>query len=250
MPVRVRPRAFQEAFFARNPNARSVMGLFDYLPSIYYYAKDRESRFIKVNTEMLTIYDLKSEEDMLGRTDREFHPPALANAYIAEDQRVMAGRQPLPNQVWLVPQLKGTPRWYVSSKTPLFGPNGGVVGIAGVMYPIDVPESLRAHFQELLPVIRHIDRHYREQISMGAMATLAGLSATHFNRRFRTLLRMAPTEYLLMLRVQEARRLLTTTGNSMAAVAAETGFYDQSHFTRKFRRVTGMTPLAYRRRFR
>lgn len=78
MPAPSRARAFQKAFFARNPNARSVMGLFGYLPSTYFYAKDRDSRFIMVNTEMLIIYDLKTGEEMPGRTDHDFHFPALA----------------------------------------------------------------------------------------------------------------------------------------------------------------------------
>jgi AraC-like DNA-binding protein len=36
----------------------------------------------------------------------------------------------------------------------------------------------------------------------------------------------------------------------MAKIAGEAGFYDQSHFTKRFRKVTGMTPLAYRKQFR
>ena len=100
------------------------------------------------------------------------------------------------------------------------------------------------------PVIKHIDDHFRESISMAEMAGKAGLSSTHFNRRFQALLRMSPKAYVLTFRVQEARRLLVATDGSMATIAVETGFYDQSHFTRNFRRITGMPPLAYRRRYR
>ena len=85
---------------------------------------------------------------------------------------------------------------------------------------------------------------------MEGMAGLAGLSSTHFNRRFRALLKMSPTEYLTKRRVQEAQRLLTVSEESVGEIALATGFYDQSHFTRHFRRVTGMTPLGYRKRFR
>jgi len=242
---------FQEAFFRRNPKARGVMELFEHLPGAYFYAKDEESRYVYVNRAILReVFDLERIEDLLGRTDREFQPPALAEAYLAEDARVMKTRKPIPNQVWLVPQVRGAPRWYVSTKTPLIGPAGEVMGIAGVMYPIATPRDQEIAFRELAAVIRHIDRHFEEKISMEEMARLAGLSSTHFNRRFRALLKMSPSEYLAKRRVQEAQRLLTESEESVGEIAVACGFYDQSHFTRHFRRVTGMTPLGYRKRFR
>ena len=57
-------------------------------------------------------------------------------------------------------------------------------------------------------------------------------------------------EYVLSLRIQEAQRLLSTTDSTIGEIALAIGFYDQSHFTKRFRKLTGMTPLAYRKRFR
>ena len=85
---------------------------------------------------------------------------------------------------------------------------------------------------------------------MADMADMARLSRTQFNFRFRELLRMSPSEYILKLRIEIAQKLLNTTDKSIAEIAAEAGFYDQSHFTKRFRRVTGLTPLAYRKQFR
>lgn len=244
-------RAFQDAFFQLHPTAWEVTRLFEYLPSVFFYAKDATHRYVGVNRRTLTdVFGLEQEEELLGRTDSEFQPPALAEAYHAEDRRVMDGRKPISNQVWLVPHVRGTPRWYVSTKAPLFNPTGDVIGIAGVMYPIETPGDQAAYFQELLPVVRHIERHFTEEVSMQEMAAMANLSATQFNHRFRTILRMSPTVYLLSLRIQQAQRLLTQTSKSIAEIGTEVGFYDQSHFTKRFRRVTGMTPLAYRTRFR
>ncbi|MEM9481186.1 MAG: AraC family transcriptional regulator [Verrucomicrobiota bacterium] len=244
------PLGFQEAFFEQNPNARSVMGLFEFLPEVHFYSKDTKSRFVKVNQAFLERHGVTREEEVLGKSDRDFHPPAMAEAYIAEDQRVMKGGVPIPNQVWLVMLRRGTPAWFVSSKTPMFGPGGEVIGIAGAMYPIARPQDQEVYFRELAPVMRYIEAHFTEQISMEEMAKLAGLSSTHFNRRFRGLLRMAPTDFLKSLRVQEAQRLLAYTQDSMGEVALASGFYDQSHFTKRFKQVTGLTPLAYRKKFR
>jgi len=250
MPTHADQVVLQTDFFAKHPDALSVMGLFDYLPNARFYAKNHESRFIRVNHAFLEPHGAKHERDMLGRTDRDFHPPALAEAYIAEDQRVITGAKPIPNQVWLVPHYRGTPQWYVSSKTPLFDAAGDVIGLAGVMYPIDTPRDQHQYFRELAPVIQHIDVHFAEPISMEDMAELADLSATHFNRRFRELLRMSPTQYLHTLRIQQAQRKLTETNDSVSDIALSMGYFDQSHFTKRFRRTTGMTPKAYRRRFR
>ena len=250
LPASPDAAAFQREFFARCPQAESLMRLFDALPQTYFFAKDRESRFVAVNHMFLDNHGLDHEAQALGKSDRDFHPPLLAEAYIAEDRRVMHSRRPLPGQVWAVLHRRTAPRWYVCTKTPLFGPDDAVLGIAGAMYRIDDPKLLAGYFGELLPVVRHVEAHYAEPVSMTAMAKLAGLSATHFNRRFRHLLRMTPTHYVRTIRVQHARGLLTTTDKPLAEIAVLTGFTDQSHFTKRFRETTGLTPDAYRRRFR
>lgn len=249
--ARQQAKAFRHTFFQLHPSARDVVGLFEHLPSVYFYAKDASHRYVSANRPtLMDVFGLEDEEDLLGRTDSEFQPPALAEAYHAEDRRVMQGGQPIPNQIWLVPHVRGTPSWYVSSKTPLFRPDGKVIGIAGVMYRIETPDEKATYFKELQPVINYIDSHFTREVSMKEMAAKANLSTTQFNHRFRTILRMSPTEYLLSLRVQHAQRLLTGTSKSIVEIGAAVGFYDQSHFTKRFRRVTGLTPLAYRTRFR
>lgn len=242
-------QAFQAAFFQRHPCAESVMALFDALPNTAFYAKDTESRFIRMNELCRQINGIAREEDALGKTDRDFSPPAMAEAYLAEDRRVMTEGQPVLGQIWLVFHLRRLPHWYVSTKVPLFDPRGKLIGLAGAMYGIAQPDDRARYFRELYPVVTHIEAHFAENISMAAMADLAGLSSTHFNRRFQQLLRMTPTTYLRAVRIQFARRRLSTTQETLASIAAETGFTDQSHFTRCFHQTTGMTPAGYRRRF-
>ncbi|MCC9606198.1 AraC family transcriptional regulator [Blastopirellula sp. JC732] len=243
------PTAFKAAFFARNPMAESVISLFKYLPQTYFYAKDTESRFVTVNRQFLENHGLDDETQALGKSDYDFHPPLLAEAYISEDRRVMASRQPLPGQVWQVLYRRTMPRWYVCTKAPLFDASGEVIGIAGAMYRIEQQEELSRYLQELLPVARYVEQHYAEPISVTDMAAIAGLSSTHFNRRFQQLLRVTPTGYLQTVRIQAAQRLLSTTSRKLAEIAVDVGFTDQSHFTKRFREVTGLTPAAWRKRF-
>ena len=244
-------RPFREAFFRRHPGAESALELFEFLPSIFFYAKDSRHRYVGANRATLTgVFGLESLDELLGRTDLEFQPPALAEAYHQEDRRVMEGGRSIPSQVWLVPHVAGAPRWYVSTKTPLRDPQGLVIGLAGVMYPIETPEEEANYFRELSPVIRHIDHHFTEEISMKQMAAMANLSATQFNARFREILRMSPSSYVLSRRIEHARKLLAESSLGLAEIGAAVGFYDQSHFTKRFRKATGLTPSAYRKRFR
>lgn len=245
----ISPEQFQSDFFHRQPLAASVISLFDSLPQTYFYAKDTKGRFVKVNRLFLENHGLNEESEALGKSDHDFHPPLMAKAYISEDQRVMASRRTSPGQVWLVLHRRSVPRWYVSTKTPLFDLSGNVIGIAGAMYRVEDRTQLTVYLQELLPVARYIEKHYDESISMSDMAAMAGLSSTHFNRRFRQLLRMSPTEYLRSVRIQAAQSRLTNTSQTLAQIATAVGFTDQSHFTRRFREVTGMTPAQWRKRF-
>jgi len=125
-----------------------------------------------------------------------------------------------------------------------------VIGLAGLMHPIATPEDQRAHFQELERVINFLEKHFVDEITVDRLAEIAGISVPHFNRRFRQLLRLSPMDYVLSLRVQESQRQLVTTNEPIGEIALNTGFYDQSHFTKRFRKVTGMTPLQYRKRYR
>ncbi len=229
----------------------TLFSLFDTLPSVYFYAKDQDHRYLHVNGLVLeNVFGLADIKQLLGKTDFDFQPPVLAEAYHAEDLRVMESRQKIPNQVWLVPRVRGLPKWYISTKVPLIDPSNKVCGIAGVMYPIDTPEEQFQYFQDLAPIIRHIEEHFTQDLKMAQLADMAGLSTTQFNLRFRTLLRMSPSAYLLQLRIDAAQELLSQGKQSLSEISLELGFYDQSHFSKRFQKSTGMTPSAYRQRFR
>ena len=85
---------------------------------------------------------------------------------------------------------------------------------------------------------------------MTEMARLAGFSSTHFNRQFTFLFGMSPTRFIHSLRVEKARQLLIHTDRAVGEIALDTGYHDQSHFPRHFRRLSGMTPGHFRARFR
>lgn len=241
---------FQTEFFQRNPALQPILALLESIPGAFFFVKDRESRYVKANPGTLSTYDLQREEDLVGRRAHDFFPPIFADAYETEDRQVFESGIPIRHRIWLVPHIRGTPRWFVSSKAPLIDISGNIMGLVGLMHPIATPEAQRTHFGELQRVITHLETRFGDPISAVQLAREAGLSVPQFNRRFRQLLRLSPMQYVESLRVQEAQRRLATTDESLVEIALVTGFCDQSHFTKRFRRAVGMTPLAYRKRFR
>lgn len=98
---------------------------------------------------------------------------------------------------------------------------------------------------QLACVRDHIRTHLANDIEVAELAALVRLSPHYFSQMFRQATGVPPYRYILQERIREAQRLLTAGGMSLAELAAHLGFSDQSHFSRAFRKVTGMTPGAY-----
>lgn len=93
-------------------------------------------------------------------------------------------------------------------------------------------------------VREHLATNLRQTTSLDELSDLVGVSPFYLQRTFKAVTRMSPREYQMDLRIRRARQLLRE-GLTPRAVASSVGFFDQSHFTRAFRRLTGVTPGQY-----
>jgi AraC family transcriptional regulator len=100
---------------------------------------------------------------------------------------------------------------------------------------------------QLRRVVAYLDAHLPQRIDLAHLASLAGLSASHFSRAFKASTGMAPYRWQLDARIRRAQALLIDTRASLDQVAATTGFADAVHFGRTFRKITGASPAAWRR---
>jgi AraC family transcriptional regulator len=98
----------------------------------------------------------------------------------------------------------------------------------------------------LARVRAELHARFDERLSLNCLATLAGVHPAHLAMTFSRHQGCTIGEYLRYQRVEYGRRRLTASTASLATIAAEAGFADQSHFTRVFRRLTGQTPRQYR----
>lgn len=228
--------------------AEQILRLFDAVPDVLLFVKDRHSRFIGCNTAWLTMHGCRTVAEVRGKSDADFHPPALAAQYVAEDRQVMRSAKPLGDQSWLVPDHEGMPRWYLCTKIPLFDTRGRVSGLAGILRPFDHAGNAPEEYRRLTPVLEYVIDHYGLPIACTDLAKRAGLSLSQLQREFRRLFNISPGDYILWTRLTMARRRLEQTTDPIGRIAVDCGFYDQAHFTRAFKKHAGLPPQQYRLR--
>lgn len=94
-----------------------------------------------------------------------------------------------------------------------------------------------------------LDEHLSSAPSTAEMALLVGMSPSHFARKFRRSTGLSLHRFTNRRRIRQPLDLLRHDGTPLAILSARLGFSSQSHFTRLFSALTGMTPARYRRRF-
>lgn len=221
--------------------------LFDYLEDVLLWMKDADGRYQWVNLSFALNFGLNDRAQLVGRTDFDICSLMLANQYRLDDERVLQGERILA-RIELVGRFDHTARWCTTSKIPLRDPKGRIVGTAGMTQPLAVQPLVSE--SPLSQALRHIGKHYAESITHQDLAEACGLSVRAFERQFRATYHVSPHDYIRQLRVRMSCSALVFSRKSLAEIATEFGFADQSHFTKEFRRLQGETPNAYRARFK
>jgi AraC-like DNA-binding protein len=110
-----------------------------------------------------------------------------------------------------------------------------------------VPASIQQTGMEKSRIKRvrdYLHANYEREVTLDDLAGLVRSSPYHLLRTFRESVGLTPHAYLIQIRVEEGRRLLRA-GNPISDVSFSAGFTDQSHFTRHFKRIMGVTPGQY-----
>lgn len=103
------------------------------------------------------------------------------------------------------------------------------------------PEAWRIH-----RVCEYVEANVDQPIRIEILSAMVRLSATHFSRAFKLSMGETPHSYIVRRRLEKARYLMLTTESSLSEIALASGFADQSHLTRTFRRCTKVSPGARR----
>jgi AraC family transcriptional regulator len=100
---------------------------------------------------------------------------------------------------------------------------------------------------QLERVIDYMKSNLTQDLSILDLATLTGMSESHFSRSFKRSVEIAPYQYLMQQRVERAKQLLKKQTIAISSIALDCGFANQTHLTKVFRQMTGMTPKAYQK---
>lgn len=104
--------------------------------------------------------------------------------------------------------------------------------------------------ESILKAIDYLNDHYNQKLSNAELLEIANLSPYYFIRLFKKETGKTPHEYLLNIKIEKAKELLAYTGYSITEICFLCGFTEHSHFSKVFKKTTGITPLSYRKKFR
>ena len=94
-------------------------------------------------------------------------------------------------------------------------------------------------------VIEYIEAHLAEDLTLARLAAIAQVSPNYFATQFKQSMGIAPHQYVIQQRIAKAKKLILARKGRLAEIADCVGFADQSHFTRHFKRLIGVTPKKF-----
>jgi AraC-like DNA-binding protein/mannose-6-phosphate isomerase-like protein (cupin superfamily) len=207
----------------------------------------------------LTIAALFFEPDLIrcegGSDSAEYLTPFLLQD--SEFPHIVPAETGIPNQV-LELMLR------IRSELPPLSPRGRLAvktylkmilmllvnRYASYAGTVETFQRQQRDLDRLLPLFRFLGENCGCAIQVKEASRICGMSESHFMSFFKRVTGLSFMKYLNHYRVERSQVLLANTDESMASISQEMGFCDQSYFGTVFRRLVGMTPAAYRRRFR
>ena len=112
--------------------------------------------------------------------------------------------------------------------------------------PVPFQRQENKSLDRLKDILKYVETNYREKISIADAAGICGFSQSHFMKFFKSAMAVSFTDYLNDYRLTMAARLLLSSSDSIANIAAETGFENRSYFNRIFKRKYKCTPSVFR----
>lgn len=227
-------------------DAAVTEALFDALPDVVYFVKDVLGRYVVVNQTLADRCTGGDKLKLIGRKPSEVFPEALARSYMRQDELVLKSGRRVDRQLELHVYPGSRAGWCLTTKLPVLDSKRNVVGVTGISRDLNAPDGKAPGYAELAVALRHMQRHFAEGLRIEDIASQAGLSVPQLEQKMRKLFQMSPLQLLHKLRLDEATRLLRETTMPLSDIAAETGWCDQSAFTRHFTRYAGISPGKFR----
>jgi AraC-like DNA-binding protein len=212
---------------------------------VVFFIKDPQARYVLVNQTLAQRCGVKSKDALLGQTAEDVFPTRFGPHYMEQDRRVLEGGDPLSDQLELHLYPGRQAGWCLTHKLALRDERQRVIGMAGISYDLQAPQSSHPAYQKLAAVDAHIREHYAQPISLGELTAIAGLSVAQLERHCKRIFQLTPRQMIHKARLGAASQLLA--GDlPITEIALSCGYTDHSAFSRQFKALTGLSPSQYR----
>lgn len=230
-------------------DSRQLLQLFEMLEQTMVWIKDSQSRLMYINQYFVHQLGFNDREQLLGKNDYEFAPYTIARQFVSDDQTVLQGRE-VKNRLELNLLRSGEIGWFETSKFPLLDRDNHIVGTYGMSRRRASSSIPLGTVEQLENAFAYVRGHFTEDITVVELADYCCISVSALERRFRKYLRKSPKQLINEVRLEYGSHLLRTSNDTVANIAAASGFSDPNYFTRLFTRLYGCSPSEFRLRER
>ena len=220
--------------------------LFDALPDVVFFVKDAKGRYLVVNQTLADRCAGGEKARLIGKRPSEVFPAALAASYTRQDESVLSSGKCVEHQLELHIYPGQITGWCLTTKHALRAADRRIIGVTGISRDLNAPTDKASGFAELAEALKFMQDNFTGSLRIEDIARKSGLSVYQFEQRVRRLFQMSPLQLLHKLRLDEAARLLRETTLPLGEIALQTGWCDQSAFTRHFTRYAGIAPGRFR----
>ncbi len=220
--------------------------LFDHISDVVYFIKNECGEYLIVNKTLVERCAVKSKAELLGKTAAEVLRPPLGDRFAAQDQQLLKTGTPMLSQLELHLYPNGNVGWCLTTKLPLRNRRGKIIGLVGVSQDLRIPDTATDEYRQMAAAIEYAEARLSSPPSVPKLAEVAKMSRYQLDRRMRIAFGLVTGQWLVKIRLDAAQRMLQTTELPIATIALQTGYFDQSAFTRQFRRATGLSPSQFR----
>ena len=240
------PAQLQEELFSQLAEPFTGEELFDCLPDLVFFIKNRHCQYVVVNQTLVVRCGRHSKAELIGKRADELFPAPLGESYRAQDELVLQQGTAILNQLELHFYANGGRGWCLTNKLPLRGLDRQVVGLVGMSKDLRSANERGEDFTAVAEAVQHIRKNYGDTLRVTELAARAGLSGYQFEQRIRKLFQLTAGQLIQKTRMEAAMRRLRETADPIATIAQDCGYSDQSAFTRQFRQIVGLPPSVYR----
>jgi AraC-like DNA-binding protein len=219
--------------------------LFDALPDVVFFVKDKEGRYVVVNRTLVARCGLKEKSALLGRNSVEAFGNRLGGNYMRQDEAVLAAGSEYHDLLELHLYPNRDSGWCLTHKIPLRDAVGNITGLAGISRDLAMPDKKHPVYRRIAAATQFIKDHYDQQFQLAELERITELSVAQIERYFKRIFDLNPRQLIIKTRIEAATKMLEGDRN-ITEVAVACGYNDHSAFTRQFKATVGVTPSEYR----